>query len=110
MSHVNYTFYFKVWEQLFPGLWLEYRFHPTRKWRFDAAWPNNMLALEIEGGIFSEGRHTRGKGFIQDLEKYNSATVLGWRILRVSPQMLDNGEAMRLLENVFQELKKHEKQ
>ena len=101
MSHGNYTIHFKVWAQIFKGLELEYRFHPTRKWRFDAAWPANMLALEIEGGIFSDGRHTRGSGFIKDMEKYNSATVLGWRILRVSPQMVDSGEAMRLLESVL---------
>lgn len=66
----------------------EFRFHPTRKWRFDYAWPAHRLALEVEGGSWSAGRHTRGAGFALDLEKYNTATALGWRLLRVTPPML----------------------
>ena len=62
----------------------EYKFHPERKWRFDFAWPEKMIAIECEGGIWSGGRHTRGIGFINDCEKYNEATILGWRILRVT--------------------------
>ena len=60
----------------------EYRFHPERKWRFDFANPHMKVAVEIEGGAFSGGRHTRGAGFVADCEKYNQATVLGWRVLR----------------------------
>ena len=79
------------------GAVAEYRFHRQRKWRFDWAWPAEMLALEIEGGAWTGGRHTRGKGFLGDMEKYNTAVLAGWRILRVTPQQMASGEAGRLV-------------
>lgn len=60
----------------------EYKFHATRKWRFDFADPENKVAVEIDGGVFAGGRHTRGVGFRADCEKINAAAVLGWRVLR----------------------------
>ena len=60
----------------------EYKFHPDRKWRFDFAFPKDKIAIEVEGGLFTQGRHTRGRGYIQDMQKYNAATILGWRVLR----------------------------
>lgn len=66
----------------------EYRFTELRKWRFDFAWPKHRVALEVEGGAFSKGRHTRGSGFVKDLEKYSEAAALGWLIIRVTPQQL----------------------
>ena len=66
----------------------EYRFHLTRKWRFDYCIPTIMCAIEVEGGAFSQGRHTRGKGFVADMEKYNTAVCLGWRLIRVTPSQL----------------------
>lgn len=71
----------------------EYRFHPERKWRFDFAWPDKLLALEIEGGVFTGGRHSRGAGMLADMEKYNAAAILGWRVLRCVPRQL-SGEAI----------------
>ena len=66
----------------------EHKFHPTRKWRFDFAWPDWKIALEVEGGVWQQGRHTRGSGFVKDMEKYNAAAVLGWRLYRVTPAQL----------------------
>jgi len=66
----------------------EYRFHEKRKWRFDYAWPESMVALEVEGGVWTRGRHVRGAGFIRDMDKYNAAAVLGWRVVRVTPDNL----------------------
>lgn len=66
----------------------EVQFHPGRRWRFDYAWPESMVALEVEGGVWSGGRHTRGKGFLGDIEKYNAAASLGWRVFRVVPDAL----------------------
>ncbi len=60
----------------------EHKFHPTRRWRFDFAIPDRKVAIEIEGGIYTQGRHTRGSGFSKDCEKYNVATVMGWAVLR----------------------------
>lgn len=95
-------------KSIFPGLCVaagyprpaeEYQFHPTRKWRFDYAWPNIKLALEVEGGIFIEGRHTRGAGMLEDMRKYSAAALLGWRIIYYTPS--DLGLAIIDLRGVF---------
>ena len=72
----------------------EYRFNPTRKWLFDHAWPASRVAVECEGGAWSNGRHTRGAGYIGDMEKYNEAALLGWIVLRFTPDQIMNGEAI----------------
>ena len=93
-----------------PALEREFRFHPTRKWRSDFAHiPSRTLiepsagagarksaarqpegrdererACQIEGGIWINGRHNRAPGFIADMEKYNEATLAGWRVFRLT--------------------------
>lgn len=64
----------------------EHRFHPPRRWRFDLAYPDLKIAVELEGGIWTMGRHTRGSGFVKDTEKYNQAVLDGWRVLRYTTQ------------------------
>ena len=76
----------------------ELRFHPVRRWRFDFAWPDHMLALEVEGGTWGVGRHTSGKGFESDCEKYNTATAHGWRVLRVTSGQIRTGAALQFVE------------
>lgn len=66
----------------------ELRFASPRRWRFDYAWLAEKVALEVEGGAFSGGRHVRGVGFLKDCEKYSEAAALGWRIVRVPPHEL----------------------
>ena len=68
----------------------EFKFHPTRRWRFDYAFPKLKIAIECEGGAYTRGRHTRGTGFIKDMEKYNNATLLGWKLLRYTPSNLSD--------------------
>jgi hypothetical protein len=65
----------------------EFRFAPPRRWRLDYAWflPGGKLAVEIEGGAWTMGRHVRGKGFLGDMEKYNALAIDGWRLLRYTP-------------------------
>jgi very-short-patch-repair endonuclease len=75
----------------------ELRFAAPRRWRFDLAWPDRMLAVEVEGGLWIQGRHSRGKGIENDMDKYNEATLMGWRVLRVSPEMVDDGRALILV-------------
>lgn len=79
----------------------ELRFHPVREWRFDLAWEGQRLAVEVEGGIWMQGRHTRGKGFEEDCLKYGEAMVLGWRVLRITPGMIDRGTAVDLLQRIL---------
>jgi very-short-patch-repair endonuclease len=66
----------------------EYQFAPPRRWRFDFCWPVQRVAVELEGGVWSGGRHTRPAGFEADVIKYNTATVEGWRVLRCTSKML----------------------
>ncbi|MBU3681616.1 MAG: hypothetical protein FGM16_06730 [Flavobacterium sp.] len=66
----------------------EWKFHDKRKWKFDFAFVQHKVAIEIEGGVWSNGRHTRGSGFVKDMEKYNAAAELGWRLLRFTPSDL----------------------
>ena len=91
-----------ILKEMFPGVEFEYKFHPTRKWRFDAAWSHAKIALEIEGGIWIQGRHNRPSGYLRDVDKYNEAGILGWHIFRVTPQQVKNGQAIVLLERIFE--------
>ena len=87
----------------------EYKFHPTRKWRFDFAWPLLGLAVEVEGGVWigGGGRHQRGKGFIEDCTKYNEAVILGWRVIRVTTEMVKSGEAIKYIKRAIGERDGH---
>lgn len=88
------TLHDKVLAQLvgFPDPATELLFHPKRKWRFDYAWEEQKLALEIHGGIHSGGRHTRGRGFVEDRAKMNEAILLGWTVLEVTPEHIKSGQ------------------
>jgi very-short-patch-repair endonuclease len=68
-----------------PPLEKEHRFHPVRKWRADFAHLESRTLIEIEGGIYVNGRHNRGAGFAADLEKYLEAGLAGWRVARLGP-------------------------
>lgn len=80
----------------------EHRFHATRRWRFDIAWPDRMIAVEVDGGVWSGGRHTRGAGFVADCEKCNEATAMGWRVFRFPTPHVSDGTAISVLRSVFQ--------
>lgn len=84
-----------------PPFVTEHHFHTERKWRFDFAWLEEKVALEVEGGCFVFGGHSRGAGMRKDMEKYNSATLLGWRVLRVMPESLCRVETCYMLKRVL---------
>lgn len=74
----------------------EYKFHPTRKWRADYLLGKSVL-VEIEGGAYTQGRHTRGAGFEADCMKYNAAISLGYRLYRFTTQQVLSGKAREFL-------------
>jgi len=76
-----------LWKQLGGRLPVkrEFKFYPRRKWRADFAWPDCMVLVECEG---QGGRHQSYMGFENDAEKYNAATLLGYRVFRVTSRML----------------------
>ncbi len=91
VSKAEETLAFQIRAVKLPEPVREHRFHETRKWRFDFAYPSQKLAIEVEGGVWSGGRHTRGSGFTNDCEKYNAALMNGWRVYRCTPDMIKKG-------------------
>lgn len=79
----------------------EYRFHNTRKWRTDYYISDYNLAIEIEGGVYINGRHTRPSGFMRDIEKYNQLTVYGIILLRYTPRMIKKCEFTKDLDDII---------
>jgi very-short-patch-repair endonuclease len=78
----------------------EHQFHPARKWRFDFAWPAMKLAIEVEGGTTSgKSRHSKGKGFDDDCEKYNTASAMGWTLFRFSSNLIKSGKAILFVQD-----------
>lgn len=76
----------------------EFRFDERHRWRWDMAWPRlhasngRMLkvAVEVNGGAWSGGRHVRGEGYLNDLEKLNAGQIQGWIVLQYPPERLAN--------------------
>lgn len=84
----------------------EYRFAKAigRQWRFDAAFPEHLVAIEVEGGAWVNGRHNRGSGFEADLLKYATATAMGWRVIRVGSKLIKSGEATELIKQLLEKV------
>jgi very-short-patch-repair endonuclease len=102
MSTLEETFALHIRAESLPTPVREYVFAKPRGWRFDFAWPTQRLAVEIEGGVWTQGRHTRGAGFVADMEKYNAATLLGWRVLRFHGDAVQSGAAIRAIIPIIQ--------
>jgi len=106
-SEAEESFYLAMRAYKYPLPEREYKFHPTRKFRFDFAWPEWMVALEVEGGIYSgKSRHTTIGGFEKDCIKYALAAQLGWRLYRFSSGQVLKGIALQFIE---EEIRKHAK-
>lgn len=81
---------------------LEYRFNKDRRWRADFAFPEQRVLVEFEGGLYVGGRHVRGKGYENDLEKYSTASAHGWCVLRFSAKHVKSGLALKLIEQAVE--------
>ena len=82
----------------------EFKFHPKRKWSADFYIVGKKILVEVEGGIWSGGRHTRGKGYIGDMDKYNSATMMGYQVIRFSTEQVKSGLAIKQIEKMVGDL------
>lgn len=101
-------------EELFFAQWKAYADLPMperevelvagRDWRCDFVWKEKMLVVEIEGGVFTGGRHVRGKGFTQDVRKYRELEKRGYRVLRFTTEMVEKWEAFNETVRIFQSL------
>lgn len=83
----------------------EFKFHPERKWKADFHLVGKKILVEVEGGIWSGGRHTRGKGYIGDMEKYNAATMMGFQVIRFSTDQVKSGHAIQQIEKMVGEIR-----
>ena len=91
-SHLELIAWNRIKSAKLPLPFCEYKFCKDRRWRFDFCWAdrNNMVAVEIEGGVFMRrGGHTSGIGYTKNCEKYNAATIAGWSVLRYTTANLD---------------------
>ena len=79
----------------------EYRFHRTRRWRFDFAWPDAKFAVEVEGLTHEGGRHQRFGGFEKDCEKYEAAMLDGWTVYRVTHARIKSGRAITVIKSMI---------
>ena len=106
-------------EQRFMALWIliqgheleaEVRFDDKRRWRFDFAHVPSKVAIEIEGGTWTHGRHNRASGYSRDCEKYNAATAQGWRLFRLTSDMLTDEQAMDRLYQIKESISRFAKE
>ena len=90
-----------LWAQLGgPALEKEYQFHPPRRWRFDYCNREQRIAVELHGGIWSEGRHVRGGGFLRDREKMNQAQLDGWIVIELGTGQITAANLEPLIERM----------
>ncbi|MGU5693137.1 hypothetical protein [Aeromonas veronii] len=86
----------------FPSCVNELVFHPVRRWRFDHAWPTQMIAVEIHGGVYSGGHHVSAEGFINDRHKMNEALLMGWHVIEATTDDVRNGKLKEWLTKAFE--------
>jgi len=102
VSDLENDFAFQIKASGLPAPEREYRFMTTRRFRFDFCWPVFRVVVEIEGGTWARGRHTRGSGFEKDCEKYAEALIAGWSVLRVTGKMVEDGRAINYLTQILE--------
>lgn len=83
-----FDYYWHILADDLPEPEAEVLFATGRRFRFDRAWRAVKVAVELDGGVYTNGRHVRGAGFERDLEKMNLAVLYGWRVLRYSSRMV----------------------
>lgn len=81
----------------------QFKFHPDRRWKADFAWPDENLLVEVQGGVWIKGGHTRGKGFIKDRERNNEAQLIGFFVLEVCREHIESGKAIEWIKRFFEE-------
>ena len=101
MSLLEETLVYQLLHADLPPAEREYKFHPTRKWRWDFAWPADKVAVECQGGTWTKGAHSSGSGLERDYEKINAGQLMGWRVFQASRKMIESGEVIDILKIVL---------
>lgn len=71
-----------------------------KDWRFDYAYPERKIAIEYEGGVYVQGGHTRGSKYTDDCQKYNKATLMGWRVFRITIKHLEDPDSFGFFDDL----------
>jgi hypothetical protein len=103
MSHLEDLLVWHIRARGLPPAKREWRIVGDRRFRWDLAWPDARLAVEVQGGIWIKGGHTTGGGILRDIEKHNLATLAGWRILYATRESIEAGVAVRQIERALEE-------
>ena len=101
MSNLETILAFHMHAAGIPAPVRQHEFHPTRKWRFDFAWPDRKLAVEVQGGQWVKGAHNRGTGMNNDARKNCAAVGMGWKVMYVTGDMVNSGEALNAIEEAL---------
>ena len=88
-------------ERGLPAPTFEHRVDPARRWRLDAAWPVYRVGLEVQGGLFTGGRHVQGAALLDEMEKLNALAVAGWRVLYCVPRTMLAPATLDLVERAL---------
>jgi very-short-patch-repair endonuclease len=104
MSHLEDTLCAQLALAGFKAFKREFCAIPGRRFRWDFAWPDNKLLVEVQGGTWNGGSHGRGSGISRDTEKLNLATCHGWRVLQFTPDQVREGKALRWVQQFFKEV------
>lgn len=79
----------------------EYRFDSSRRWRFDFAYSDRKIGIEVQGGIWIKGGHNTGKGIEKDYEKLNNALLQGWKVLLFTGGHIKSGIAIEFVKQIL---------
>ena len=100
-SHLEQKFH-DLWQELGgPELVTEEMLNEGRRFRTDFSHAASKVAIEIEGGVWTAGRHLRPLGFISDAQKYNQLEMDGWSVLRLVPDMISEPYLQAVIAHVL---------
>jgi hypothetical protein len=81
-----------------PELETEYQFYSERGWAAD--YRVGRWLIELDGGVFSGGRHTRALGYIEDCMKLNKAAMLGYQVIRIPTGCATDNYVSEIIERI----------
>ena len=80
----------------------EYQAIKGRKFRFDFAWLERKLLVEVNGGTYTKGAHSTGAGIARDYEKCNLGVLQGWRVLSFDGKAVKSGVAVEVIRQALE--------
>ena len=101
MSHLEDALWNQIHLAKLPVPVREFKAITDRRFRFDFAWPDHNMLVEVQGGTWNSGSHSRGTGISRDTEKANLAVLSGWKVLAFTTDQIRDGLALRHLQMFF---------